>query len=145
MDPKTSPHSGSQKVRFWSYLLHLSKVRCLRNGPHFGSCLKTSFAQNTKKKMETEDAQKYVQKKGHPPQKWVSISGSGGSLTAPSRARNKKQFEQQQQQQQQQLQQLWLNVDFFCSMFIFSAQCWFLLSKLSSFGWDLQKKDVAHC
>ena len=46
MDPKTGPHSGSQKVRCWCYLLYLSKVR---NGPHFGSCLKTSFAQNTKK------------------------------------------------------------------------------------------------
>ena len=48
MVPKTGPHSGSPKVRFWCYLLHLSKVRRLRNGPHFGSCLKTSFAQNTK-------------------------------------------------------------------------------------------------
>ena len=72
MDPKTGPHSGSQKVRFCSYLLHLSKVRRLRNGPHFGSCLKTGFAQNTKNE-ETEEAQKLVQKKGHPPQIWVSI------------------------------------------------------------------------
>ena len=54
-------------------------------------------------------------KKGHPPQKLVPISGSGGSLTAPlaRQVLNKRQqFEQQQQQQQQQLQQLWLNVDF---------------------------------
>ena len=49
MDQKTGPHSGNQKVRCCDYLLHLSKVRRLRNGPHFGSCLKTSFAQNTKK------------------------------------------------------------------------------------------------
>ena len=49
MVPKTGPHSGSQKVRFCCYLLHLSKVRRLRNGPHFGSCLKTRFAKNTKK------------------------------------------------------------------------------------------------
>ena len=144
MVPKTGPHSGSQKVRFCCYLLHLSKVRRLRNGPHFGSCLKTSFAQNTKT-WGNGGCPKIGAKKSHPPQKWLTISGSGGSLTAPSRARNKKQFEQQQQQQQQQLQQLWLNVDFFCSMLIFSAQCWFLLSKLSSLGWDLQKKDVAHC
>ena len=49
MDPKTGPHSGSPKVIFCNYLLHLSKVRRLRNGPHFGSCLKTSFAQIMKK------------------------------------------------------------------------------------------------
>ena len=46
MVPKTDPHSGSQKVRFCSFLLHLSKVRRLRNG--LGSCLKTRFAKNTK-------------------------------------------------------------------------------------------------
>ena len=49
MVPKTGPHSGSQKVGFCNCLLHLSKVRRLRNGPQFGSCLKTSFAQNTEK------------------------------------------------------------------------------------------------
>ena len=49
MVPKTSPHSGSQRTIFCYYLLHLNKVRRLRNGPHFGSCLKTSFAQNIKK------------------------------------------------------------------------------------------------
>ena len=48
MVPKTGPHSGSPKVRCCCYLLHFSKVRRLRNGRHFGSCLKTSFAQNTK-------------------------------------------------------------------------------------------------
>ena len=63
MHPKTGPHSGSQKVRFCNYLLHLSKVRRLRNGPHFGSCLKTRFTKNTKKNWETKDAQKQVQKK----------------------------------------------------------------------------------
>ena len=48
MDPKTGPQSGSQQNIFCYSLLHLSKVRRLRNGPHFGSCLKTSFAQSTK-------------------------------------------------------------------------------------------------
>ena len=46
-------------------------------------------------------------------------------LGSPPRARNKKQLfeqQQQQQQQQQQLQQLWLNVDFVCSMLFFPAQ-----------------------
>ena len=70
MDPKTGSHSGSPKVLFRYYLLHLSKVRRLRNGSHFGSCLKTRFAKKTE---ETEEAHKLVQKKGHPPQIWLSI------------------------------------------------------------------------
>ena len=72
--------------------------------------------QQSQENEEAEETQTWVQKKYHPPKKLGSIRSSRGSLTAPSRARNKKQFEQQQQQQQQQLQQLWLNVDLFCSM-----------------------------
>ena len=74
----------------------------------FWELFEDQFCTKYENNEETEDAQKLVQKKGYPPQKLVSISGSGGSLTPPSRARNKKQFDQQQQQ----LQQLWLNVDF---------------------------------
>ena len=53
MVPKTGPHSGS-------------KVRRLRNGPHFGSCLKTSFAQNTKKKIGNKGCAKIGVEKSSP-------------------------------------------------------------------------------
>ena len=115
MDPKSSPHSGSQKVRFCCYLLHLSKVRRLRNGPHFGSCLKTSL-HKIQKTEETEEAQQLVQKKRSPSANltvYLKIRRLPDSPPSRTRFSNKKQqFEQQQQQQQQQLQQLWLDVDF---------------------------------
>ena len=127
MVPKTGPHSGSQKVRFWYYLLHLSKVRRLRNGPHFGSCLKTSFAQNTKE-WGTRGYPKIGAETSRPPQIWVSIWRSGGSLTAPLAHAF---FEQETT--------IWATTT---TAIVAAAvdQCWFLLSKLSILGWDLQKK-----
>ena len=114
MVPKTGPHSGSQKVRFCYYLLHLSKVGRLKNGPHFGSCLKISFAQNTKK-WGSEGYPKIGAEKRSPSAKMTVYLRIQTPWQRPLRARflnKKQQFEQQQQQQQQQLQQLWLNVDF---------------------------------
>ena len=43
MVSKTGPHSGSKTVRFCCYLLHLSKVRHVRNGPHFGKLFGDQF------------------------------------------------------------------------------------------------------
>ena len=144
MVPKTGPHSGSQKVRFCCYLLHLSKVRRLRNGPHFGSCLKTSFAQNTKK-WGNGGCPKIGAEKRSPSAKmsvylWIrrlpdsplarpeqeTIWATTATTTATVAAA---------------VAQCWLvllDVDFFCSMLIFAFQ-------IVQFGWDLQKKDVANC
>ena len=66
MDPKSSPRSGSQKVRFCNYLLHLSKVRRLRNGPHFGRCLGASFVQKSQFWLQKR-VQIIVQKKSATP------------------------------------------------------------------------------
>ena len=144
MDPKSSPHPGSQKVRFCCYLLHLSKVRRLRNGPHFGSCLKTSFAQNTKKwgnggcpkigaEKRSPSAKMSVYLRirrlpdsplARPEQEtiWATTATTTATVAAA-------------------VAQCWfflLDVDLFCSVLMFA----FIFS---SFGWDLQKKDVAHC
>ena len=57
MVPKTGPHSGSQKVRVCCYLLHLSKVRRLRNGPILGAVWGPVFYK-IRKNEQTEDTQK---------------------------------------------------------------------------------------
>ena len=47
---KMEPRPGFQKVRFCHYLLHLSLVQRLKNGPHFGSILGTCFLKKKTKK-----------------------------------------------------------------------------------------------
>ena len=89
-----------------------------------GRTQKIKLFAKKQKHEETEDTQKWVQAKGHPPEKIWSIRKSGGSRAAPLAhpgLNKKQQFEQQQQQQQQQLQQLWLDVDVCCE------KCAFLL------------------
>ena len=120
MDPKSSPRSGSQKVRFCCYLLHLSKVRRLRNGPHFGSCLKTSFAQNTTKNRKQRMPKNRCRKKvtlrkfgclsEDPEAPWQPPRAPGTRNNLSNNSNNNS------------------NSCSSCgSMLIFSARCWFVL------------------
>ena len=68
MVPKTGPHSGRQKLRFCNYLLHLSKVRRLRNGPILGAVW-GPVLHKIQKNEETEDAQKIGAEKRSPSRK----------------------------------------------------------------------------
>ena len=68
MVPKSGPHSGSQKVRFYCSLLHLSKVRRLRNGPILGAVW-GPVLHKIRKNEETEDAQKIGAEKRSPSRK----------------------------------------------------------------------------
>ena len=60
-DLKKGPSPGSGKVRFWNYLLHFSKVRCLKKDTFLGTVLgtvwetkllKTGFQSSIKKSAE---------------------------------------------------------------------------------------------
>ena len=142
MDPKSSPHSGSQKERFCSYLLHWSKVGRLRNGLILGAVWR-AVLYKIRTKSGNGGYPKIGAEKRHPPlRKQVPMTMARGSLTAAPRVRaflNKKQLSEQETRT---AAHFWIH---FRALFLEWAIFWFHVWRNVHVLMKSETKKTSHC